>query len=74
MCARVRVLSGVAIRRVVTTQGRAACLTRTQMNPLCADLHALFALPPLGMFDCLNRPYVRASFLSHHLLLYSLST
>lgn len=74
MSARERVLRCVAIRRVVTTQRRAARLTRPQMDPLGADLHALFAHPPLRMFDCLNRPYVRASILSHHLLLYSLST
>ena len=74
MCARVRVLCGVAIWRVVTTQRRSTSLTCPQMDPLGVDLHALFALPPLRMFDRLNRPYVRASFLSHHLLLYSLST
>ena len=74
MSARVRVLCGVTIRRVITAQRRGARLTRPQMDPLCADLHALFAFPPLRMFDSLNRSYVRAAFLRHHRLLYSVST
>ena len=69
MSARVRVLRGVAIRRVVTTQRPATRLTCPQMNPLSADLHALFAFSPLRMFDARNRRYVRASFLNHDLLL-----
>ncbi len=65
MPAFMRVLRRMAIRRVVTTQRRAAGLTRPKMDPLRADLHAFFADPSLRMFDCLDRPYVRASFLSH---------
>lgn|SRR6266540_1484141 len=74
MFARVRVLCGMTIRRVVTAERRGARLTRPQMDPLCADLHALFALTPLRMFDSLNRSYVRAAFPSHHCLLHSAST
>jgi hypothetical protein len=69
MSARVRVFRGVVIRRVVTTQRPATRLTCPQMDPLSADLHALFALPTLRMFNGSNRRYVRASFLNHHLLL-----
>ena len=62
---RVRVVRGVAIRRIVTTQRRGARLTRAQMNPLGSDLNALFALPPLCVFNACNRLDVRASFFSH---------
>jgi hypothetical protein len=68
MSARVRVLRGVVIRRIVATQRRVARLTCPQMDPSRADLYALFALPALRLFYFLNRPYVRAGFLSHYLL------
>jgi len=68
MSARAGVFRGVAIRRVVATQRGAARLTGPQMHPLGADLHALFTLSSLRMFDYLNRSYVSASFLGHHLL------
>ena len=64
----VRVRRGVTIRRIVTAQSRTARLTRPQMDPLCADLHALFAFPPLRVFDAGNRAYMRASFSSHRVL------
>src|SRR5712692_3095121 len=44
------------------------------MYPLVADLHALFAFPPLGMFDARNCADMRASFPRHRVLLYSLRT
>jgi hypothetical protein len=65
MTACVSVRGGVAIRGVVTADRRAAGLTGAQMHPLRANLHTLFALPPLRMFDTRNRLYVRASFFSH---------
>ena len=74
MFTSLRVLRGVTIRRVVTTQRRAARLTGPQMHPSRADLHALFAFSPLRMFDSRNRLYVRTSFFSHDFLLYSAST
>jgi len=48
MSTRVCVLGGVAIRRVVTTQGRVTRLTGAQVHPLCADLHALLAFRRFG--------------------------
>src|SRR2546422_3104664 len=65
MSTRVRVLRGVTIRRVVTTQRRATRLTGPQMHPSRADLHAFFAFSPLRMFDTRNRLYVSASFFNH---------
>jgi hypothetical protein len=70
MSTRVRVLRGMAIWRVVTTQRRVARLTRPQMDPLRADLYALFALPPLRMLDARNRVDMGAGFVSHNPLLY----
>ena len=43
MSTRVRVLSRVAIGRVVTTKRHTARLTGPQMDPACADFDALFA-------------------------------
>lgn len=37
------VLAGVAVRRVVTTEGCAALLARAQVDPFRADLDALIA-------------------------------
>jgi hypothetical protein len=70
MVTRVRVLRGMAIWRVVTTQRRVARLTRPQMDPLRADLYALFALPPVRMLDARNRVDMGAGFVSHNPLLY----
>ena len=70
MSARACVLCSVAIWRVVTAQRRAARLTGPKMNPLVADLQALFAFPPLRMFDAGNRADMRASFSSHCVLLF----
>ena len=66
MSARVRMLSGVTIRRVVATERHSACLTCAQVYPLRTDLHTLFAYVPLRMFDGSNRSEVIANFLSHH--------
>ena len=35
------------------------------MYPLCTDLDARFAYPPLGKFYAGNRVYMKASFLNH---------
>ena len=60
MSARLRMLRGVMIRRVVTTQRRATCLTGSQMQPAVPDFYALFTFPKLRMFDARNRIYTRA--------------
>jgi len=62
---RVGVLGRVAIRRVVATQGRAALLTRAQMDPSAANLYALIALVPRGGFHCRNRFDVSTAVVSH---------
>src|SRR5207244_3195194 len=48
---RVRVLGRVPIRRVVAAERRAALLTRPQMHPLGADLHARLALSAFRTLD-----------------------
>lgn len=60
------VLAGVAIRRVVATKSRTAFLTRPQVDPLRADLHALGALAPFRMFDSRNRRDVSAGLIVGH--------
>jgi hypothetical protein len=65
MAAGARVLSGVAIRRAVAAQRRPALLTRPQMDPLCAGLHALIALPALRVLDRRHRAEMRASYIRH---------
>jgi hypothetical protein len=65
MPAGVRVFRRVAIRRVVTAQGSAARLARSQMHPTGAYLHALGALAPPCMLDSRNPSDMRARFISH---------
>src|SRR6267143_712849 len=48
-------LARVLLRRVVAAEGRAAFLTRAQMDPSSADLHTLSALTALSMLDRCNR-------------------
>ena len=52
---RVRVLSRVAIWRVVTTKGNTTCLTSPQVDPACVDFDALFAFSTRRVFDLGNR-------------------
>ena len=51
MLAGVCVLAGVAIGRAIAAQRAAASLAGSQMDPLVADLDALFAFASLGVFD-----------------------
>ena len=54
MSRRLRVLRSVPVGRVIAALGSAALLTRAQMYPSPADLHALFAfalLRVLHFFD-----------------------
>src|SRR5205814_8944484 len=60
MPARARMLGGVAVRRVVTTQGGAALLAGPQVNPPGADFHALLALAAFRVFHGANRADMRA--------------
>jgi hypothetical protein len=69
MPARLRVRAGVAIRRIVTTQGRAAFLTRAQVDPTRMDLHTLLALMALGLFHCGDSADVDAGRCGHIRLL-----
>jgi hypothetical protein len=64
----VRVFTGMAIRRAITTKCDAALLTRAQMYPLRADLHALGAFA-VGRFDRQDRVEMRATPVRHHLIL-----
>jgi hypothetical protein len=68
MTADARVFGGVTIRRAVAAQCRTTRLTCSQMNPLRADLHTLFANAPGCTSDGRYRCYVSASFLSRHIL------
>jgi len=58
---RVGVLAGVAMRRAVAAESRPALLTRPEVNPLRADLHAFGAFKNLRLFDGGDRIEVRAA-------------
>jgi len=62
MPARVRVFARVPVWRAIATQGDATFLAGPQMNPVGADLHALFAFAALRMFYRLNRFEMGAGF------------
>jgi hypothetical protein len=51
--------------RVVATTRHTAFLAGPKMDPLCADFHALVALPALSMFDGRDSLDVGAGCLSH---------
>jgi hypothetical protein len=61
--------AGVPIRRAVTAQGNATLLTGAEMDPLCADLHALSAFANLRLFDGRDRVEMRAGTIAHLRLL-----
>lgn len=63
------VFAGVPIRRAVTAQGHAALLTGAEMDPLCADLHALSAFANLRLFDGRDGVEMRAAAIGHLRLL-----
>src|SRR5690348_924280 len=69
MAARLGVLVRVPVGRVVATAGGAALLTRPQVDPLRADLHALITLPALGLPDGGDRGDVSTRFVGHGLVL-----
>ena len=57
--AGVRVFASVLIRRAVAAKRRPTCLARPQMNPVAADLHALFAFATMRLLDRLNRDRIQ---------------
>ena len=65
----VGVLTGMAIRRAITTEGHTALLTRAQMNPFVSDFYTLFAFASFRVFDRLNRVEMRAASVRQHLIL-----
>src|SRR5206468_11749989 len=56
---------GVLVRRRVAAERDAAGLTRAEMHPARADLHALLALPRPGGLDVSGRADVRARAVAH---------
>ena len=51
MPARVRVFARMMVWRAVATERDSTCLAGPQMNPVGADLHALFAFAALRLFN-----------------------
>ena len=68
MRGRVGMLCRVAIRGVVATQGRAALLTRSQMDPVPANFHALSALAARRVFHRRNLLDVSTGVVRHPIL------
>src|SRR5713226_2175366 len=62
----VGMLRCVPVGRVVAAERGAAFLTRSEMHPLRADLHALVAHAPLWLLDRGNRGPMRAGSNSRH--------
>jgi hypothetical protein len=54
MARRLCMLRRMSVGRVITALRGAALLTRAEMHPTPADLHALFAFMPLGLLDGRN--------------------
>ena len=65
MAAGAGVLGRVAVRRVVAAARRAALLAGPEVDPIRAGLHALLALPALGMFDGRDSADMRAALVCH---------
>ncbi len=59
------VFTRVLVRRAVATQGYATLLTRSQVDPLGADLYAFIAFAAHRMFHLGDRGKVYAGFVSH---------
>jgi hypothetical protein len=69
MSGGVRVFTGMAIRRAITTKCHAALLARAQVNPLRADLHAFSAFAALRRFDRHDRIEMGTTSVRHALIL-----
>jgi hypothetical protein len=61
----VRVFAGVPVWRTVAAKCNATSLTRSQMNPDRADLHAFGAFAAVRLLDCLNRIEMRTASVGH---------
>src|SRR2546421_446476 len=68
------VLGGMLVGRAVAAQRGAALLARSQVDPVRADLHALGALPALGVPHGGDRAEVSAAIVGHRGLAYSCNT
>src|SRR5437588_1636816 len=68
------VLGGMLVGRAVAAQRGAALLARSQVDPVRADLHALGALPALGVPHGRDRTEVSAAIVGHRGLAYSCNT
>jgi hypothetical protein len=64
-----RVFGRVPVRRAITTKCDAALLTRAQMYPLRADLHAFSAFAVLRLLNRRDRVEMRTTSIRHHLIL-----
>ena len=69
MPARVRVLARVPVRRAVAAKRHSALLARAQMNPVAADLYALFAFAALRLLDGVDRIQMKTAARAHDCLL-----
>jgi hypothetical protein len=69
MSGSVSVFAGVLIGRAVATQSRAALLTRSEMNPLCADLYALGAFAHLRLLNGINGVEMITTTIGHNYFL-----
>ena len=64
-----RMLARVVLRRAVAAEGRAALLTRSEMNPLCADLYALGAFAHLRLLHGINGVEMITTTIGHNYFL-----
>src|SRR5260370_30930464 len=67
MSGSARVFAGVPVRRAITTKCDAALLTRAQMYPLRADLHAFSAFAVLRLLNGRDRVEMRTASVRHYL-------
>lgn len=66
MSGRARMFAGMLIRRTVTTQSRAALLTRPQVDPFRADLYALRTFENFGLFDGIDSIEMSTTSIGHN--------
>jgi|HubBroStandDraft_6_1064221.scaffolds.fasta_scaffold1191337_2 hypothetical protein len=69
MPARVRVFTRMLVRRAVAAKRDSTSLAGPQMNPICADLYALFAFTALRLFNRFDRVKMRATSIGHDVIL-----
>ena len=69
MLAGTRMLRRMLVRRTVATSRSTTFLARSQMDPPCADLHALLAFPFLRLPDTGESCDMTALVIGHEFLL-----